>query len=120
MASGSKLKEAEGTRELALLYQTLSRNQEALTLLNTAHRLFGQLDARVDLVNVSGKVAALEGTYLAVVRDWGQSIESSDSYTFGHCERVADNAVAVARALGMDEQEQTTTALAPTCTTSGR
>ena len=43
-----------------------------------------------------------------MVRAWGQSIESSDSYTFGHCERVAQNAVAVAKALGLDEQEQTT------------
>jgi putative nucleotidyltransferase with HDIG domain len=108
VASGSTLKEAEASRELALLYQAMGRNQEALSLLNAAHRLFTRLDARVDLVNVGGKVAALEGTYLALVREWGQSIESSDSYTFGHCERVAENAVAVARALGLDEEEQTT------------
>jgi putative nucleotidyltransferase with HDIG domain len=86
----------------------MGRNQEALTLLNAAHRLFGKLDARIDLVNVGGRMAELEGTYLAVVGEWGQSIESSDSYTHGHCERVADNAVAIAKALGLDEQEQTT------------
>ncbi|HEY5219613.1 MAG TPA: HD-GYP domain-containing protein, partial [Gemmatimonadaceae bacterium] len=57
---------------------------------------------------VDGKVAALQETFLAVVREWGRSIESSDSYTFGHCERVADNAVAVARALGLGAQEQLT------------
>jgi putative nucleotidyltransferase with HDIG domain len=108
VTSGEVLIEAEASRELALLYQTMGRNQEALSLLNTAHRLFGRLDARVDLINVSAKVEALEGTYLAVVRDWGQSIESSDSYTHGHCERVASYAVAVARALGADEHEQTT------------
>jgi putative nucleotidyltransferase with HDIG domain len=61
----------------------------------------------VDLVDVSTKVHRLEDTYLAVVRDWGQSIESSDSYTFGHCERVAGYAVAVARDLGLDEAQQT-------------
>ena len=108
VASGSTLKEAEASRELALLYQAMGRNQEALSLLNAAHRLFVQLDARVDLVNVGGKVSALESTYLALVREWVQSIESSDSYTFGHCGRVAENAVAIARALGLDEQEQTT------------
>ena len=43
-----------------------------------------------------------------MVREWGQSIESSDSYTYGHCERVAENAVAVARGLGLEEQELTT------------
>ncbi len=70
--------------------------------------MFGRLDARVDLVDVAGKVAQLEETYTAVVREWGQSIESSDSYTFGHCERVAGYGVAVARAMGLDATGQTT------------
>jgi putative nucleotidyltransferase with HDIG domain len=86
----------------------MGRNQDALGLLNSAHRLFGRLDARVDLVDVSTKVHRLEETYFAVVRDWGQSIESSDSYTFGHCERVAGYAVGVAQELGLDEGQQTT------------
>lgn len=106
VSSGSLLGEAEATRELAVYYQGSGRNQEALSLLNAAHRLFGRLEARHDLVNVGGKMAELEATYLAVVREWGQSIESSDTYTFGHCERVAQHAVAVARALGMEEEFQ--------------
>lgn len=107
-SAGSALNEAEASRELALLYQNMGRNAEALRLLKVAHDLFRRLDARVDLVHVGGKVAQLEGTYLAVVRAWGESIESSDSYTFGHCERVARNAVAMARALGFDDQLETT------------
>jgi putative nucleotidyltransferase with HDIG domain len=107
VSTGSILSEAEASRELALLYQSMGRNQEALRLLNAAHRLFGRLDARVDLVDVSTKVLRLEETYFAVVRDWGQSIESSDSYTFGHCERVAGYAQALARELGLDEEQQT-------------
>ncbi|PYO69264.1 MAG: hypothetical protein DMD37_02820 [Gemmatimonadetes bacterium] len=108
VANGSVLGEAEASHELALLYQAMGRNQKALRLLNAAYRLFRRLDARVDLVHVGGKVAELEATYLAVVRDWGQSIESSDRYTFGHCERVARNAVAMARALGLDDEQETT------------
>jgi putative nucleotidyltransferase with HDIG domain len=108
MSTGSILSEAEADRELALLYQVMGRNQEALRLLNAAHRLFGRLDARVDLVDVSTKVHRLEETYFAVVRDWGQSIESSDSYTYGHCERVASYGVAVANEMGMDDEQQTT------------
>jgi putative nucleotidyltransferase with HDIG domain len=107
-AAGFVSSEAEASRELALLYQTMGRNQESLRLLNVAYRLFRRLDARVDLVNVGGKIAELEGTYLAVVRNWGRSIESSDNYTFGHCERVARNAVAVARVLGLGDDEETT------------
>ncbi len=108
VATGSVLQEAEATRELAVAYQMMGRNQEALSLLNAAHRLFGRLDARIDLVNLGGRVAELEGTYFNVVKEWGQSIESSDTYTFGHCGRVAENAVAVAKAMGFDEQEVTT------------
>jgi len=110
-AAGSVLGEAEACRELALLHQAMGRNEEALRLLNAAYRLFRRLDARVDLVHVGGKVAELEGTYLALVREWGQSIESSDDYTYGHCERVARNAVAMARALGLDEHAETTVLL---------
>jgi putative nucleotidyltransferase with HDIG domain len=108
VATGSVLSEAEASRELARLYQGMGRNQEALQLLNAAHRLFSRLDARVDLVDVTSKTTRLEETYFAVVRDWGQSIESADSYTFGHCERVAGYAVAVAEALGADQGQLTT------------
>ncbi|HWC75518.1 MAG TPA: HD domain-containing phosphohydrolase [Gemmatimonadales bacterium] len=106
-SSSSVLNEAEASRELALLMQAMGRNQDALTLLNAAHRLFRRLDARIDLVHVAGKVSELETTYSELVREWGQSIESADSYTFGHCERVAQRSLAVARALGLDDMEQT-------------
>jgi putative nucleotidyltransferase with HDIG domain len=102
------LSEAEATRELALVYQRMSRNQDALSMLNRSYRLFGKLGARMDLVDVEGKVDDLESRFLAVVRDWGQSIESADVYTHGHCERVASYAVSVARLLGLDEAQQTT------------
>src|SRR5712692_1080215 len=105
------LNEAEASRELAILYQAMGQNQEALTLLNAAHRLFGRLDARVELTHIDGKMAQLQATYLAVVREWGQSLESADPYTFGHCERVAQHGVAVARGLRMDEHAQTTVQL---------
>ncbi|MGH7521139.1 MAG: HD domain-containing phosphohydrolase [Gemmatimonadales bacterium] len=108
VSAGSVLNEAEASRELALLMQAMGRNQDALTLLNTAHRLFRRLDAKVDLVFVGGKVSELETTFFDVVREWGQSIESADSYTFGHCERVAQRALAVARVLELDDTEQTT------------
>jgi putative nucleotidyltransferase with HDIG domain len=108
---GATLEEAEALRELALLFQELNRNQDALRTLSDANRLFRRLDARRDMVDVGAKVADLEGTYLRVVREWGRSIESSDSYTHGHCERVATYAVAVARALGLDAGERTTVRL---------
>jgi putative nucleotidyltransferase with HDIG domain len=101
------LSQAEATRELAVLYGHMGRNQETLKLLNTAHRLFGRLNARRDLVDVAAKMAHLEGIYLEVVMQWGSSIESSDTYTFGHSGRVAEYAIAIARAFGLAESDVT-------------
>jgi putative nucleotidyltransferase with HDIG domain len=106
--TGYVLGQAEAARELARLHQGLGRNREALTHLNESHRLFSRLDAAVDLVDVARKMADLEQAFFAVVREWGQSIESADTYTFGHCERVAEYAVAVAKRLGLGDIEQTT------------
>ena len=83
--AGAVLLEAETSRELALLYQLLGRNQDTLQLLNRSYLLFRRVNARHDLVSVGGKVSELERAYFAVVRDWGRSIESRDSRTFGHC-----------------------------------
>ncbi len=104
---GAVLSQAESTRELAVLYGQMGRNQETLKLLNTAHRLFGRINARRDLVDVAAKMAHLEGIYLEVVRQWGSSIESSDTYTFGHSSRVAEYAVAIAAAFGLADSELT-------------
>jgi putative nucleotidyltransferase with HDIG domain len=108
IASDATLIEAEGCRELAVLYRTTGRNRDALRMLDRAHRLFRRLDARPDTVHVGGRLAELQSTYLSVVREWGKSIETTDSNTFGHCERVARNAVALARALKLDEVDETT------------
>lgn len=109
--SGAVLDEAEATRELAILYQRLDRNHEALRLLNAAHRLFTRWGAQADAQDVRGKMVALERLYLDLVAAWGRSIESADGYTFGHSERVAQYAEAVSVALGWDEYERTTVRL---------
>jgi putative nucleotidyltransferase with HDIG domain len=98
---------AETNRELALLYQQLGRNMEALAALNASYQLFRRLEARTELVDVSRKIGDLEGTYLRIVHEWGESLESADSYTHGHCGRVAAYGVAVGRALGFDAGQLT-------------
>ena len=83
----------------------LPRAEREQQILDAAHRLFGRLNARVDLLDVSRKVAELESVYLEIVRGWGRSIETADSYTYGHSERVASYAEQVARALGFADAE---------------
>jgi putative nucleotidyltransferase with HDIG domain len=87
--------EAETSRELADLYRAQGRNRETLQRLNQSHRLFAQLQARRELADVDRRVADLEADFLEVVRKWGDSIESKDRYTQGHCVRVADLACAL-------------------------
>jgi putative nucleotidyltransferase with HDIG domain len=106
--TGATLSEAEAVRELSLLYHDLGRNQDALRGLTRAHRLFSRLDARHELVDVANKVRSLEDTYHAVVKAWGQSIESADSYTHGHCERVATFGSIVADAMAVDAMTRKT------------
>lgn len=103
-STGSALSEAEAARELALLYHDLGRNLDSVRSLTRAHRLFAKLTATRELLSVKNNVRSLENTYLSVVREWGQSIESADSYTYGHCERVATLGAVVAETIGVDDQ----------------
>jgi diguanylate cyclase (GGDEF)-like protein/putative nucleotidyltransferase with HDIG domain len=95
--------EGDTNRELAELYGRLGRNRETLQALNRAHSCFTQLRARHELADVGRRMARLEGDFLDVVRKWGESIESKDIHTQGHCERVADLAGALAAKAGLDE-----------------
>ena len=125
---GARLDKADAYKVLGVVFRetgrfTLaeSRLQAAIEqAVSTGSVLSEAEDARVDLVDVTSKTTRLEETYFAVVRNWGQSIESADSYTFGHCERVASYAVAVAEALGAEPGQLTTIRWAPISTTSGR
>jgi putative nucleotidyltransferase with HDIG domain len=108
VGAGSMLNEAEASRELATLHRMNGRNHDALRMLTIALRLFRRLDARTEMVDVGAKVAELESGYLSVVRAWGQSLESTNSRSFGHCERVAQVAVAIARAMRLTDHEETT------------
>jgi putative nucleotidyltransferase with HDIG domain len=98
------LLQAETAREQAVLFWSQNRPPETLRSLNLAHRYFRQLSARRDIADITERLEALESTFLEIVERWGQSIESADRYTQGHCVRVANYACALARANGMEEE----------------
>ncbi len=87
--------QGESARELSELYRSQGRNRQTLQRLNQAHRLFAQLRARRELADVDRRTTVLERDFLDVARKWGESIESKDIYTQGHCVRVADVACAI-------------------------
>lgn len=94
---------AEVAREQAELYSGLRRERETLQSLNTSHRLFSQLRAQRDLADVGRRMRRLEQRFYDIVGAWARSIESKDAYTLGHCERVADYACALARAVNVED-----------------
>ncbi len=94
---------AELHRESAILYRESGRNRELLRSLNSAHRLFTELKARKDLADIERKTRELESEFIDVARRWGESTESKDRYTQGHCERVAEVACALAKHAGFDD-----------------
>ena len=93
---------AETAREQAELYWVLGRNTDTLQALNAAHGWFSQLRAERDLDAIARRNGRLEERFLEVVRKWGESIESKDCYTQGHCVRVADVACVLAERMGFD------------------
>jgi putative nucleotidyltransferase with HDIG domain len=95
---------AETAREQAELYWMQSRNSDTLQALNAAHGWFSQLRAERDLATIARRNGRLEERFLDVVRKWGESIESKDRYTQGHCVRVADVACALAARAGFDSK----------------
>ena len=104
MARGNVLLLAELSRERADLLGRQGRFRETVQQLNRSHQLFTDLKAGHELADVDRRMLRIESTFLDVVRRWGESIESKDAYTQGHCLRVADLACAIARRLGMDER----------------
>src|SRR3954463_145071 len=96
---------AEISRERGELYRRQGRNREALQQLNRAHRMFTELRAKREIADLNRMTGRLERYFLEVVKHWGESIESQDKHTQGHCERVADISCALAARVGMDPNE---------------
>ncbi len=95
---------AELARERADLHSRLGRFRETVRCLNRSHQLFSELRARRDIADIDRRHLRIESTFLDVVRQWGESIESKDAYTQGHCLRVADLSCAIARRVGVDDR----------------
>ena len=99
-ACEDRLLEAEIEHERAMLHGAEGRNREALISLNRAHEIFQAFKANREVLDIDKRLDRLEETFLEVVRAWGESIESKDLYTAGHCGRVADYACLLAEAVG--------------------
>jgi putative nucleotidyltransferase with HDIG domain len=98
------LLKADVAEQLAELYWTQQRHREMLSHLNQSHALYSRLKAQHRVAQVERRNAALEARFLEMAHNWGDSIESKDHYTQGHCERVAFFACVLADSTGMDSR----------------
>src|SRR5690349_204404 len=98
------LLKADVTEQLAELYWTQKRHRDMLAHLNESHALYKRLKAEHRVAQVERRNAALESRFLEMAHHWGDSIESKDHYTQGHCQRVAFFACVLADSMGMDAQ----------------
>ena len=98
------LLKADVTEQLAELYWTQKRHRDMLANLNQSHALYSRLKAQHRVAQVERRNAALEARFLEMAHHWGDSIESKDHYTQGHCQRVAFFACVLADSTGMDSK----------------
>ncbi|MFL5622213.1 MAG: HD domain-containing phosphohydrolase [Gemmatimonadaceae bacterium] len=98
------LLKADVTEQLAELYWTQKRHRDMLSHLNQSHALYSRLKAQNRIAQVERRNAALEARFLEMAHQWGDSIESKDHYTQGHCQRVAFFACVLADTTGMDSR----------------
>jgi len=98
------LLKADVAEQLAELYWTQKRHRDMLARLNESHALYTQLKARHRVAKVEQANTALEARFLEMAHHWGDSIESKDRYTQGHCQRVAFLACVLADSTGMDSR----------------
>jgi putative nucleotidyltransferase with HDIG domain len=100
--SGDLLLRADVAEQLAELYWAQKRHREMLQSLNEAHALYAQLKASHRIAHVERRHGALESRFLEIAGQWGNSIESKDRYTRGHCDRVAFFACVLADSMGFN------------------
>jgi putative nucleotidyltransferase with HDIG domain len=102
--NGDLFLRADVAEQLAELYWMQKRHRDMLQCLNEAHSVYSQLKAQHRLAQVEKRNSALESRFLEMAKHWGDSIESMDRYTQGHCERVAFFACVLADSAGFNSR----------------
>ena len=101
-ACQNRLLQAETQMEWALLHLEEERKQEGILYLNRSLKLFQELKAKREVLDIEKRLERLQELYLPAVKAWGADLtEGKDPYQVGHAQRVADYATKLAREVGM-------------------
>lgn len=101
---GDILLKADVAEQQAELFWAQKRHREMLQSLNDAHAHYSQLKAQHRVQHIEKRNGALEARFVEMAKQWGDSIESKDRYTQGHCERVAFFACVLADSAGFNSR----------------
>ena len=102
-ACQNRLLQAETQMEWALLHLEEERKQEGVLYLNRALKLFRDLKASREVLDIERRLTRLRELYLPAVQGWGSHVtEAKDPFQVGHAARVAEYATKLAREVGIE------------------
>ena len=101
-ACQNRLLQAETQMEWAVLHLEEERKQEGILYLNRSLRLFQEMKARREVLDIEKRLERLKELYLPAVKAWGSDLtENKDPFQVGHAQRVADYSTKLAREVGV-------------------
>lgn len=95
------LLEAETESERARLFVNDRNYQHALRSLNRAHRIFTELDARREILDLQRRIDRMQDTYMQALQVWSEDEPMAYEGSVRRGSRVAEYAVRLASALGV-------------------
>jgi putative nucleotidyltransferase with HDIG domain len=102
-ACENRLLQAETQMEWALLHLEEERKQEGVLYMNRSLKLFRDLKASREVLDIERRLTRLKELYLPAVQGWGADVtEAKDPFQVGHAARVAEYATKLAREVGVE------------------
>lgn len=97
------LLQAEAQMEWAIVHLEAGRDQEGIMYLNRALRLFGEMQARREVLDIQERLEKMESLYLPAVQKWSaELLGRTNPAHVSHASRVADLSCLLARELGLE------------------
>jgi putative nucleotidyltransferase with HDIG domain len=96
----SPLLEADTESERARLYLNERQHHQALRSLNRAHRLYVELDARREILDLRRRLDRMQNVYVQALEMWTSAAADSAVASGNRGQRVAEYAVKLAEAAG--------------------
>ncbi|PKK84199.1 MAG: hypothetical protein CVT49_04320 [candidate division Zixibacteria bacterium HGW-Zixibacteria-1] len=102
---GLQYQQAEVLFEKGNLFLITEQHVEALQVLESAFKLFHQLDVTGRVEKTEKLISSIEELYLRIFEAMAGKVDQKDPYTKGHSDRVANISLILARSLGLSDHD---------------